>query len=247
MVDDVDYVFHLAAIPSVSLSTREPLLVNEVNTSGTLNILEASRQSTVKRVVLASSCAVYGDDPVSPKKEESKTRPLSLYALTKLISEGYCQIFARTYKLKTTILRYFNVYGPKQDPASEYAAVIPKFIDSALKQKPVSIYGDGKQSRDFVYVGDVVRANQLAMESQKADRDVFNIGSGKSITVNQLVDELNEILGSDITPVHETEREGDIKHSLADISKASEVLGYVPEVEFEDGLKKTIDWYRKNL
>lgn len=237
---NVDYVFHQAAIPSVPRSVKDPITTNEVNVKGTLNVLIASRDNNVKKVVYASSSSVYGDTPELPKRENMKTNPLSPYAITKLTGEYYCEIFSEIYGLSTISLRYFNVFGPKQDPLSEYAAVIPKFIKRVLENKPPIIYGDGEQTRDFTFVKDVVRANILAAESK--ENGVFNIASGKRITINELAKKIMEILEKDMEPIYENPRKGDIRHSLADISKAK-VLSYKPEYNLENGLKHMIRWF----
>jgi len=242
---NVDYVFHEAAIPSVPRSIKDPLRSNFVNVNGTLNVLVAARDNHVKKVVYASSSSVYGDTPTLPKKEDMKTCPLSPYAVNKLAAEYYCQVFANVYKLSTISLRYFNVYGPRQDPTSEYAAVIPKFITSILNGKKPVIYGDGEQTRDFTYIEDVVTANILAAESEPTG--IFNIAGGKRISINNLAHTIMKISGKSLDLTYEKPQEGDIKHSLADISKAEEKFSYKPKFNLEDGLKETIKWFKKQI
>jgi len=238
---DVECVFHQAAISSVQRSIEDPIRTNDVNILGTLNVLLAARDCGVRKVVYASSSSVYGDSPELPKKEDMKPNPKTPYAISKLVGEYYCKVFSEIYGLKTVCLRYFNVYGPRQDPASEYAAVIPKFIARVIDSKPPVIYGDGDQTRDFVFVKDVVKANLLAME--KNVEGIFNIASGKSISINELAGMIIKILGKKLRPVYVNPRPGDIEHSLADISLAMEKLGFEPEYGLEEGLKETISWY----
>ena len=237
--DGVDYWFHQAAIPSVPRSIKDPAKTNEVNISGTLNVLLAADQEDVKKVVYASSSSVYGETPVLPKEEGMIPDPLSPYAVSKLAGEYYCKVFAEIYGLKTASLRYFNVYGPKQDPSSEYAAVIPKFITRVLNGKPPVICGDGEQTRDFTFVKDVVSANILAAGSSKTG--VFNIGSGARVSVNELAAAVIEAsaTGTDPGILHAEPRDGDVRHSLADISRAGSI-GYKPSYTLTDGLKETI-------
>jgi len=212
---NVDYVFHQAAIPSVPRSIKDPILSNTANVTGTLNVLVAAQENHVKKVVYASSSSVYGDTPTLPKKEEMTPCPLSPYAVSKLTGEYYCKVFTGVYGLKTVALRYFNVYGPRQDPAGEYAAVIPKFIMSIFDDKPPVIFGDGEQTRDFSFIADVVQANILAAESTACG--VFNVAGGKRITINALVDSIVKLTGKNIDAEYKDPRPGDIKHSLADI------------------------------
>ncbi len=242
----VDYVIHQAALPSVSRSIKDPILVNEVNINGTLNVLFAAKESKIKRLVYASSSSVYGDTPVLPKKEEFRPTPLSPYAVTKLTGEYYCQIFYSVYGLETVALRYFNVFGPHQDPYSEYSAVIPKFISIMLSGKIPMIYGDGGQTRDFTYIDNVVMANISSCISPNASGKVFNIACGERISLIQLVKDINNILGIQITPVFGDSKKGDVQHSLADISNAGQILGYSPIVKFNQGLKKTVEWLKLN-
>lgn len=243
-VENIDYVFHLAALVSVPMSIKNPLLTEEVNTIGTLNVLKASRDSGVNRVVYASSCAVYGDIQDIPIKEDTQKEPLSPYALTKLSAEGGCRLFSKLYGLETVCLRYFNVYGPKQDPNSQYAAVIPRFIESMLQNGQPVIFGDGEQTRDFVFVRDVIQANMLATSTRGISGQVFNIGSGKAETINSLLGMVNRILAKQIKPGYAQPRHGDIRHSLADIGRAREQLGYSPGYSFPDGLQETIQWFK---
>ncbi|MDD4972261.1 MAG: SDR family oxidoreductase [Paludibacter sp.] len=235
---DAEFVFHEAAIPSVPRSVGNPLASHEANLNGTLKVLIAARDTKVKKVVFASSSSVYGDTPTLPKKEDMIPDPLSPYAVNKIGAEYYCRVFNRVYGLQTVCLRYFNVYGPRQNPNSEYAAVIPKFISQIIQGEPPVIFGDGEQSRDFTFVSDVVSANILAAENDVTG--VFNIGSGSKITLNDLTSIMLKLLKrDDIRPVYEKERLGDIKHSLADIS-AAKSFGYKPKYSIESGLRETI-------
>lgn len=243
-VKGIDYCLHQAALPSVARSIEDPFSCNEVNITGTLNLLLACRNEGIKRVVYASSSSVYGNTPILPKQEDMPTSPLSPYAVAKLTGEQYCKIFYSLYGLETVVLRYFNVFGPNQDPASEYAAVIPKFITSMLKGNKPTIFGDGEQSRDFSYIDNVVEANLLAAHTQKGLGQAYNIACGARYTLNDLVEAINQILDTKIEPIYAEPRPGDVRHSLADISKAKEYLGYEPQVSFVQGLKKTIEWYR---
>ena len=236
-----DYVFHQAALPSVPRSIKDPKGSNEANITGTLNVLVAAKDAGVKKVVCASSSSVYGDTPTLPKSEDMPVNPLSPYAITKMTGEFYCKVFQDIYGLQTISLRYFNVFGPRQDLTSQYSAVIPKFIDAILNNKSLVVYGDGEQSRDFSYIKHVVDANILACESDKTG--VYNIACGRRITINQLIDMVNEILGKDVEPTYSEVRAGDIKHSLADISKAS-MFGYEPKSDFKQELEETIRWFR---
>jgi len=238
---EADLVFHQAAVTSVPYSIRDPEKTNHTNISGTLNVLLAAREQGVKKVIYASSSSVYGDTSVLPKVEDMIPNPQSPYALTKLTGEYYCQVFQQVYGVPTVCLRYFNVYGPRQNPNSEYAAVIPKFITSINNGKAPTIYGDGEQSRDFTYVKDVVEANILAAESDATG--VFNIGSGESTTINQLATLCSKLLGKDdINPIHESPRLGDVKDSLANITKAK-AFCYNPKYSLEEGLRETIASY----
>jgi len=237
-----DGIFHLAAIASVAKSVEDPLATHETNLTGTLNVLLAARNCGVKKVVFSSSSAVYGDEPTLPKREDMPPVPLSPYAVSKLAGEYYCGVFSKLFGVKTVSLRYFNVFGPRQDPQAEYAAVIPKFITRLLKHQAPLIFGDGKQTRDFVYVTDVVKANLLAMQSNKTG--IFNIGSGQSIDLNTLAHTLAEIMEVTIPPVHEKPRSGDIRDSVSDITAAKKTLGYKPGFSLDKGLAETIPWFR---
>jgi UDP-glucose 4-epimerase len=239
--EDCDYVFHQAALPSVPRSIKDPLSSNEVNVSGTLKVLIAANEASCKKVVSASSSSVYGDTPVLPKVETMEMNPKSPYAVTKATGEMYSKVFEEVYGLQTASLRYFNVFGPRQDPNSQYSAVIPKFIAKLLKGDAPVIYGDGEQSRDFTFVKKVVQANILAAESNKTG--AFNVACGKRYTLNELVGMLNEILGTDIGPEYAEERAGDIKHSLADVSRVGSI-GYSGAGEFIDELRVTADFFR---
>ncbi|MEW6183489.1 MAG: SDR family oxidoreductase [Bacillota bacterium] len=242
-VEGVDYILHQAALASVDGSVRDPLLTNAVNITGTLNLLQAACDNKIKRFVYAASSAVYGNTSTLRKSENLSADPLSPYAVTKYTGELYCRIFYRIYGLETVALRYFNVFGPRQDPNSMYAAVIPLFIAAILQGKIPVIYGDGDQSRDFVYVSDVVEANLLACSAPKAPGEVLNVGCGNQITVNQLLTDLKRIMKSDVTPVHQEARPGDVRHSLADITRARKILGYEPAVSLQEGLQKTVAWF----
>ena len=242
---DAEVVFHQAALPSVERSVEDPLGSNAVNAGGTLNILFSAREERVKRVIYASSSSIYGDTPTLPKHEEMPSNPLSPYALQKYIGEQYCRLFYQLYGLETVSLRYFNIFGPKQDPASIYSAVIPKFIDALLKGHPPLIFGDGEQSRDFTYIDNVVRANLLAMSAEHLHGEAINIACGKRVSLNQLLNILKEIVGSKVSPVYEEPRKGDVKHSLADINKGKKILNYDPQVGIEMGLKKTVEFFQK--
>ena len=244
-LEGVDFVLHQAALPSVPRSIEDPLLTTDINIKGTLNILLASREAKVKGFVFASSAAVYGDNPIVPKKEGNVGNPLSPYALSKLVGEKYCWIFSQIFGLSTVCLRYFNIFGPRQDPSSQYASVIPSFISRMLKGESPTIFGDGEQSRDFVYVFNVVEANILASKTQGVSGEVFNIACGERTTVNSLASNLNEILKAEISPSYDEPRPGDVRHSFADISKARKMLKYESLVPFSKGLEETISWYRE--
>jgi nucleoside-diphosphate-sugar epimerase len=240
-------VFHEAAIPSVARSVAEPAASNDANVTGTLNVLLAARDAGVQRVVFASSSSVYGNAPAMPVHEELPCRPVSPYGVTKLAGERYLQAFWESYELPTVALRYFNVFGPRQDPRAEYAAVVPRFIVAALEGKPATIYGDGEQARDFTYVGDVVQANLLAADSTSdAWGQVFNIACGDRHSVNQLLAAVRTAVGGEpVAPLHEPPRAGDVRESHAAIHAAERVLGYSPEYGFEEGLRRTAGWCRE--
>lgn len=233
-----DFIFHQAALPSVPRSVKNPLASHEVNMTGTLNVLLAARDSGVKKVVYASSSSVYGDTPTLPKREDMPPNPQSPYAVTKVAGEYYCQVFQEVYGLSAACLRYFNVYGPGQDPNSQYAAVIPRFITSVSQGKAPVIFGDGEQSRDFTFVRDVVEANILAAETEASG--VFNIGKGEKTSINQLAEIIIEFAGNNVVPTHEEPRAGDVKHSLADISRAR-TFGYNPKYSLKEGLRESIN------
>jgi len=241
----VETVFHQAAIPSVPRSVANPWECNYHNVTGTLAVLLAARETGVRRVVYAASSSAYGDTPTLPKVESMPARPLSPYALAKYTGEEYCRIFHSVYGLETISLRYFNIFGPRQNPASQYAAVVPKFINRMLSGQPPVIYGDGTQSRDFTYVENAVSANLLAARAPaEACGRVFNIACGRRLDLNALAEALNGILGTQLTPVYESGRMGDVKHSLADIREAGRWLDYQPRVDLEEGLRRTVAWYR---
>ncbi|HEX9987175.1 MAG TPA: SDR family oxidoreductase [Chloroflexia bacterium] len=244
-VAGVDFIIHQAALPSVPRSVSDPLQSHEANATGTLKLLIAARDAGVRRVVYASSSSVYGDSPVLPKREDMPTRPLSPYAVNKLAGEEYCKVFTGVYGLPTVSLRYFNVFGPRQDPTSQYAAVIPAFISAMLQDKRPTIYGDGLQTRDFTYVSNIVNANLLACESAGADGLAVNVACSERISLLDLVAEINRLLGKDIEPIFEPARAGDVKHSLADISLAREKLRFEPQVNFSEGLARTLDYMRQ--
>ena len=239
---DSDYVFHQAAIPSVSRSIKDPLSSNDANITGTLKVLLAARDCGVKKLIFASSSSVYGDSPILPKVETMPLNPQSPYAVTKAAGELYCKIFSHVYDLPTACLRYFNVFGPRQDAKSQYSAVIPKFAEAIMKGESPVIYGDGMQSRDFTFIDKVVDANILACKSHATG--IFNIACGRSYTINQLVSMINEIIGTNIEPVYTDPRPGDVKDSLADISRARS-FGYSGEGEFIDELRETVESFKK--
>jgi nucleoside-diphosphate-sugar epimerase len=243
----VDFVLHQAAIASVTQSVADPLTCHDVNVTGTLNVLQAARHSGVQRVVLASSCAIYGNDPRLPKREDMAPMPLSPYAASKLAAEGYCMAFHEVYDLPTVALRYFNVFGARQDPASPYSAVIPRFIDAALKGDALTIYGSGDQSRDFVHVSNVVTANMLACTAPGAVGHVINVASGRRYSLLNLVDQLQLRLGAGrIRVQHLAPRPGDVMHSVGSIRMARRLLGYRPTVAFERGLKQMVEFVERS-
>jgi nucleoside-diphosphate-sugar epimerase len=242
-----EYVIHQAAIPSVPKSIIDPVKSHEANVNGTLQLLVACREAGVKRVVYASSSSLYGDSPTLPKHEGMMPNPLSPYGAQKLFGETYCQVFTKSYGLETVSLRYFNVFGPRQDATSQYSGVLALFIPAVLEDRRPTIYGDGEQSRDFTYVKNVVEANLLACKTPGVAGQFFNVACGDRITLNSMLHQINEITGKDISPVYADPRAGDIKHSQADITRAKERLSYEPRVSFEEGLRDTIEWYRENL
>ena len=243
----IDVVLHQAALPSVPKSVDNPAATHKHCVDATFMVLLAARDSKVKRVVYAGSSSAYGDTPTSPKIETIRPEPLSPYAVAKLVGEYYCSVFYSVFGLETVSLRYFNVFGPNQDPTSQYAAAIPAFVTSILKGQPPTIYGDGEQSRDFTYVDNVVDANLLAAGAKKTTGEVVNIACGKAVTVNEIIRMINSITGKSVKPEYAPARPGDVKHSLADITAAKKLINYQPKVSFEQGLKIAIDWYKNNL
>ena len=243
-----DYVLHQAAIPSVPKSVLDPVGSNQVNVDGTVNVLVAARDAKVRRVVYAASSSAYGDTPTLPKHEEMTPNPISPYAVAKLASEHYLTSFYRCYGLETVALRYFNIFGPRQDPSSPYSGVLAKFITQMLNGKQPTIFGDGQQSRDFTYIDNAVEANLLACTAPAAQvaGKVFNVATGRRVTLNETFKLLQGLTSYSGSPIYAAERGGDIKHSLADISAAETHLGYKPKVNFEDGLRRTVDWYRSS-
>jgi len=244
--DGIDLITHQAALGSVPRSIDDPLTTNEVNITGTLNVFTAAKEKKVKRIVYAASSSTYGDHYALPKVENEIGKPLSPYAITKYVNEVYAEVFGRLYNMEFIGLRYFNVFGPKQNPKGPYAAVIPLFIDSLLNEQPPVINGDGKTSRDFTYVANVVHANLLSLftKNSKAVNEVYNIGYGQQTSLLQLVQYLKKITGVNVDPIYAAERAGDVKHSLADISKAKALLNYDPAVSVEEGLRQTCDWHK---
>jgi nucleoside-diphosphate-sugar epimerase len=244
-VQGVEFVLHQAAIPSVPRSVERPVESDRANVLGTLNVLVAARDAKVRRVVYAASSSAYGETPTLPKVETLTPDPLSPYAVSKLCGEHYARVFFANYGLETVSLRYFNVFGPRQDPQSQYAAVIPRFIGAYIDGKAATVYGDGEQSRDFCFIENTVEANLLACTAPSAAGRVFNIACHERVTLLQVLDLLADIFGRRIPPHHEPARKGDIKHSLADIGAARQGLGYEPRVKFAEGLRRTVEWYRK--
>lgn len=245
---EVEVVFHEAAIPSVPRSIAQPLASHDANATGTLRVLEQARRSNVRRVVYAASSSAYGDTPTLPKVETMRPMPLSPYAAAKLAGEQYCQVYARAYGLETVCLRYFNVFGPHQDPLSEYAAVIPRFITAGLEGKTVTIFGDGTQSRDFCFIDNTVEANLRAASAPAAEASgrVFNVACGAATSLNDVTARIGESLGKPLEVRHAPGRVGDVKHSLADIGEARQRLGYTGAIDFAEGLRRTIAWYSQN-
>jgi UDP-glucose 4-epimerase len=245
VVEGVDCIFHQAALASVPRSIATPLDTNAACVTGTVTLLDAARRAGVRRLVYASSSSVYGDQPTSSKRESDLPAPISPYGVAKLAAEYYCRAFTATYGFETVSIRYFNVFGPRQDPGSPYSAVIPLFITAMLSGKPPTVYGDGLQSRDFTFVANVVHANLLAADAAGVAGRVFNAAAGGSITLLELIDALHQLLGTDVKPVHEPPRPGDIRESMADITQARLLLGYEPEIGFHEGLRRSIDYYRQ--
>jgi UDP-N-acetylglucosamine/UDP-N-acetyl-alpha-D-glucosaminouronate 4-epimerase len=239
-----EVVFHQAALPSVPRSVQDPLTSNASNVIGTLNVLLAARDSDVRRVVFASSSSIYGANRELPKREDQAALPISPYAVAKQAGESYCRAFSEVYGLATVSLRYFNVFGPRQDPRSEYAAVVPKFITALLAGHAPTVHGDGEQTRDFTYVDNVVQANLLAADADGVAGRVYNVATGRRVSLNELVQRLRELIGSDLEADHGPARPGDVRDSLADVTRAEQELGYRPEVEFEEGLQRTLDFHR---
>lgn len=247
VMQGIDYVLHQAALPSVPRSIEAPLQSHECNLTGTLNTLIASRDNRIKRFVFASSSSIYGDTPILPKTEEMSPSPLSPYALTKVAGEYYCRIFYSVFGLQTISLRYFNVFGPHQNPYSEYAAVIPKFISAMLLDKAPVIFGDGEQTRDFTFIDNVVAANILATRAKKTEGEAVNVASGFRTSLNQLLDQLRDITHNNVSPKFTFARAGDVRHSVADISKAQQILDYKPEIDLNEGLQQTVAWFSRRV
>ncbi len=244
-VEGMDYILHQAALRSVPRSVDDPSSTNETNITGTLNVLLAARDAGVKRVVYASSSSVYGDDPRLPKKEDHKPSPISPYAVSKLTGEYYCTVFSKIFGLETVSLRYFNVYGPKQDPESKYAAVVPKFIQAGMKDEPLEIHGDGLQARDFTFIKNVVEANILSSQADGVSGEVFNVACGEKYSVLDIASAVAKHLNKELVHNHTESRAGDVRVTLADISKIEKLLGYKADVKFEEGMKITIQYFTK--
>jgi len=244
LFDGVDFVAHLAALSSIPRSVADPITSNAVNIGGTLNVLVAAREAKVKRVVFAGSSSVYGDNPILPRIESHETRPLSPYALTKLAGEQYCKVFTMIYGLETATVRYFNIFGPRQNPESHYTGVLTIFNLAFLRGETPVIYGDGEQSRDFTYVLNAVDATLRACTAPGASGMAFNVGVGERHTLNEIIGLLNKIYGRQAKPRYESPRPGDVRDSLADITLAKKLMGYEPKVDFREGLRRTVDWYR---
>jgi len=244
---DIDFCLHQGALPSVPRSVDDPAATHQHCLNATFTLLLAARDAGIKRFVYASSSSAYGDTPTLPKIETMQPQPLSPYAAAKLAGEYYCAVFYTVFGLETISLRYFNVFGPHQDPTSQYAAAIPAFVTAVLKGCQPTVYGDGEQSRDFTYVDNVVEANLLAARVKKTCGEVVNIACGQAVTVNEVIDIINELLGKNIKPIYTDPRPGDVKHSLADITLARKLIGFKPKVSFRDGLQEAIGWYQENL
>ena len=247
VVQGVDFVLHQGALPSVPRSINDPITTNEVNVGGTLNILDAARDAGVKRVVYASSSSVYGANKALPKREDMIPQPISPYAVAKLTGEKYCHVFSRTYGLETVALRYFNVFGPRQDPKSQYSAVIPRFVVGMMEGQELTIHGDGTQSRDFTYVSNVVEANLLAVQAEGVSGEAFNLACGASMSLNEVVEKIAQTLDCEANVVYGPPRSGDVARSQADISRAGKYLGYEPLVEAREGLERVVLWFRQAL
>ncbi len=246
-MDGIDIVLHQGAVPSVPKSVADPATTHKHCVDATFNLLMAARAAGIKRFVYAASSSAYGDSRTLPKVETMQTAPLSPYAAAKLVGEYYCKVFYSVYGLETVSLRYFNVFGPHQDPTSQYAAAIPAFVTGILQDTPPTVYGDGQQSRDFTYVENVVAANLLAARAEATHGEVLNIACGEQITINAVIEHINRCVGKKVKPLYVPSRPGDVKHSMADISLAEKVIGYKPVVQFAAGLEKAIAWYRQNL
>jgi UDP-N-acetylglucosamine/UDP-N-acetylgalactosamine 4-epimerase len=244
-VQGIDFVLHQGALPSVPRSINDPITTNEVNVGGTLNVLDASKDAGVKRVVYASSSSVYGPDPELPVREDMTPQPVSPYAVAKLTGEKYCHVFSRVYGLETVALRYFNIFGPRQDPNTQYSAFIPKFVVGIMNGQSLTIDGDGEQAKDFTYVSNVVEANLLALEAEGVSGEVFNVGCGQSTSVNEVVGHIRQISNSQGEISYGPSRTGDVPRSLADISRAREKLGYSPQVLLREGLEHVALWFSK--
>jgi len=244
---DIDVVLHQGALPSVPRSVDDPAATHKHCVDATFTLLLAARDAGIKRFVYASSSSAYGDTPTLPKVETMRPEPLSPYAAAKLAGEYYAKVFYKVFGLETISLRYFNVFGPYQDPTSQYAAAIPAFVTAILKDEPPTVFGDGRQSRDFTYVDNVVEANLLAARVKHTAGQVVNIACGRAVTVNEIIDIINDLVGKNIKPVYDPPRPGDVKHSLADVTLAKKTIGFEPTVPFKQGLQLAIDWYRDNL
>jgi UDP-glucose 4-epimerase len=244
---DIEIVLHEGALPSVPRSVDDPAASHKHCVDATFTLLLAARDAGIKRFVYAASSSAYGDTPTLPKIETMPPAPLSPYAVGKLVGEYYCSVFSQVFGLETISLRYFNVFGPNQDPASQYAAAIPAFVTAILKDQPPTIYGDGQQSRDFTYIDNIVEANLLAARVKQTRGQVVNIACGEAVTVNEIIEMINNSLGKNISPIYADPRPGDVKHSLADITAAKKLIGFKPVISFEQGLQKAIAWYRDNL
>jgi UDP-N-acetylglucosamine/UDP-N-acetyl-alpha-D-glucosaminouronate 4-epimerase len=243
-VQDVDFVLHQAALPSVPRSVKDPITSNRANVDATLNVLVSARDAGVKRLVFAGSSSAYGNTPTLPKHEDMPNSPLSPYALQKVVGEQYLQMFTTLYNLETVTIRYFNVFGPRQDPSSPYSGVISLFATALLENRSPTIYGNGEQTRDFTYVANVVDGVLRACEAPGAAGKVINVATGSRVSLNQLFEAMRKLIGADVTPTYGPPRAGDVQDSQADIRRAREILGYEPLVPFEEGLKRTVDWYR---
>jgi len=247
VMKNIDVVLHQGAVPSVPRSVADPAMTHKHCVDATFTLLLAAKDAGVKRFVYAASSSAYGDTPTLPKVETMPTRPLSPYAAAKLFGEYYCSVFSKVYGLETISLRYFNVFGPYQDPTSQYAAAIPAFVTKIIKEQPPVVYGDGEQSRDFTYIDNVVHANLLAAEAPKVSGEVINIACGQRITINQIIGLINRNLGKNVKPSYQPGRAGDVKHSLASIDLAKKIVGYEPVISFQDGLQNAIAWYKDNI